>query len=83
MRQFVYANNVLTASVSGNYVTTQPLANVTIAGLPSRPTGCNFGQAQGNVHLNYADGVLRISGLEGYTTDGAWTWSRRIELVGC
>lgn len=81
--QFVYADSTLTASVTGTYVTSQPLANVTIAGISGRPTGCNLDSEQGNVDMSYADGVLRITGLEDYTTDGAWTWSRRIELVGC
>jgi alpha-glucosidase len=76
--QFSYHANILTARVNGSYHSTAPLANITIAGLASTPqsvhltVGSRKCSAE-NLSMQCDDnGVLRITGLERYTADGAW-----------
>lgn len=86
--QFTYVNNTLRASVSGVYEDGLPLANITIAGITSRPRGvdvqlggqrCNTGGAK----LMYGDGdVLFITALEEATKAGAWSGNLGVQLKG-
>jgi alpha-glucosidase len=76
--QFSYHHNTLTAHVNGSYHSTAPLANITIAGLASTPQSVHLTMgsrkcSSENLFMQCDDnGVLRITGLEQYTGDGAW-----------
>jgi len=80
-KQFSYSNNTFTAEVSGNYLDTNPLANITIAGYKSDTTietngsSCDTSQANFAIH----NGTLYITQLESATPAGAW--SQNIGLV--
>jgi len=63
--------------MNGTYHAAAPLANVTIAGANCLPKNLDLtiaGQAceTGAVAMDYADGVLHITGLEHFTQNGAW-----------
>ncbi|KAK5144273.1 hypothetical protein LTR04_001631, partial [Oleoguttula sp. CCFEE 6159] len=75
--QLSYANNKLTASVTGSYHSAPALANVTIAGVSALPAGMTLtvgGQPceTGVIQLVQGGGVLYVTGLETFTTAGAW-----------
>ncbi|KAF2168529.1 glycoside hydrolase family 31 protein [Zasmidium cellare ATCC 36951] len=75
--QFKYADGVLSTHINGTYKSSPPLANVTLAGVPGHLTGLSLtisGQPceVGEVAVDPGDGVLRISGLEEFTPEGAW-----------
>lgn len=67
---------MLLASGRGNYTDANPLANVTVLGLPSAPVGnvtLNGASVSGKVVYNASSQVLFIGGLEGVTAAGAWS----------
>ena len=75
--QFSYAQNTLKASVTGSYHAAAPLTNITIAGVKSLPTGMNLTIAgqdcdTGVVSLVQGANVLTVTGLDAFTTKGAW-----------
>ncbi|KAK4985984.1 hypothetical protein LTR66_008016 [Elasticomyces elasticus] len=72
-----YASDTLTTSLSGSYHSAAPLANITIAGVPSLPSGIDLSIAgqpceAAAVTLVHGAGVLYLSGLEEFTPGGAW-----------
>jgi len=73
--QLSYSNNTLTATVSGGYVDTNPLGNITIAGfrsdtsIDSNSSSCDTSQANFAIH----NGTLYITQLESATPSGAWS----------
>jgi alpha-glucosidase len=80
MVTFSVSNGALSASVSGNYVDTNPLANATIWGLAQEPNSVKLnGQDVGasNVAWNATSMALSVTGLNGLTSSGAWAgnWS--------
>ncbi|KAK5117469.1 hypothetical protein LTR85_008854 [Meristemomyces frigidus] len=84
-----YANNTLRTSVSGQYEDALPLANVTIAGIKSRPHAV-YGQhgnhgwktwSGGRAKLMHGDGdVLFVTGLDKATQSGAWSANLELRL---
>jgi len=61
------------------------LANITVAGVNSLPSGTSLTIAGqpcevGDVVLNYSEGVLYVSGLESLTSDGAWEGDLRLDF---
>lgn len=75
--QFTYANDCLSTSISGTYHAAPPLANVTVAGAPSLPMGMNLTIAGqpcevDQIALDYAAGVLYVSGVDKFMPSGAW-----------
>lgn len=74
--QFSYADHTLTTSINGTYHAAPSLANMTIVGV-DKPTGFSLmmgGQPceVGEVVYDHADGVVRLTGLDEFTPDGAW-----------
>lgn len=72
-----YEESKLYANATGEYEDGNALANVTIAGFSVRPEILDIG-ADGDtidksgVKVDYDKGVLRVTGLEKFTSDGAW-----------
>ncbi|ODV65159.1 1,4-alpha-d-glucan glucohydrolase [Hyphopichia burtonii NRRL Y-1933] len=67
---FVAANNTLLSSSFGSYDASQPLANVTILGVDSKPKNVKF---DGNsVDFSYENSTLFVTNLEQQTSDGAF-----------
>ena len=75
---FTYGKDKLTAVVEGGYVDTNPLVNVTVAGVKRdgkpRSVVVNGRECFGKrgVEVDFANGVLNLSGLKGVTKKGAW-----------
>lgn len=83
--QFSYADSTLTTSMQGSYHAAPPLANITIAGVENAPTGLSltFGGQPcevGDVVFNYEDGVVRLTGMEEFTPEGAWEGELYLKL---
>lgn len=73
-----YSNNVLKATVSGEYNDDLPLANITVAGLKEAPKSVSItiGGQQENcaaAHSSFEDGVLTVTNLQGATSKGIWS----------
>jgi len=64
----------LYASARGSYKDTNSLANVTVMGVQSEPSGItlNGQKVSGDVTYNSTSKVLSVKGLQSATTDGAW-----------
>lgn len=80
-----FANNTFTAHVSGSYQDSNPLANVTIAGLQAQPKSISVTSGgrpyqSGHVHFQYSDSTLFITGLQGATAGGVWSADLSIQL---
>ena len=61
------------------------LANITIAGVASKPDRVvlSFGQQYANgFRMTYNNGTLLITELEQYTQDGAWESKLVLQIVG-
>ena len=72
-----YENSKLYANATGSYEDGNALANVTIAGFKFRPETLDFRDEghlydKSEVKVDYDKGVLKVMGLEKYTSDGAW-----------
>lgn len=77
---FSVRKNGLSAKVKGNYKVAQPLANVTIVGVQSKPSGIKLnGKTVSGVTYDGSNKVAYITGLESLTKGGAfsgdWTLS--------
>jgi len=72
--EFSLANNTLTASPSGTYEATQPLANITILGVDKAVGNVSFnGAALASAWAwNATSKVLAVTGLQNATAEGAW-----------
>jgi len=80
--QISATNASVTAAAKGNYADANPLANVTVLGLPAAPRQLRFndGDVAGSAWTYDAgDRVLRVRGLGSFTAGGAWngTWTLR------
>ena len=64
----------MTAKPAGNFVDASPLANVTVMGLTTKPSTVKYNDVVlGDVWAyDSAAQVLRITGLEAVTGNGAW-----------
>jgi len=87
--EFSYRNDTLSISVTGTYHSAPPLANVTIAGAKTLPSGISMGIngrscETGTIELTYNTGVLFLTGLEELTQAGAWesNLSLQADVVG-
>lgn len=84
--QFTYANNTLRAAVSGSYMDSLPLANITIAGLQTSPTSVTVDLGGSNcstasAKLVHGEGnVLFVTSLEEATSTGAWNGDLVVHL---
>lgn len=67
---FVVENNTVTASPRGNYDVKEPLANVTIMGVEKAPKSAAYFNK--TVPFSYENNTVFITGLQNYTTSGAW-----------
>lgn len=66
-----YGNDSITFNVTGSFVDTNPLGNVTITGLEVSPTNITLdGLVLQGSSTAFANGVLRITGLESLTRRG-------------
>ncbi|KZF23342.1 glycoside hydrolase family 31 protein [Xylona heveae TC161] len=74
--EYAAENNTLTAVPQGAYVEPQPLANITVLGVPSAPlAGVTFNGVKlpsSSVAYNGTSHVLSVTGLKNYTAAGAW-----------
>lgn len=83
--QFKYHQNTLTTKINGTYHAAPPLANITIAGASRHPKHVWLSIAGqvcdvGNVVVDYNSGVLRVSGLEEFTSKGVWEGDMKLKL---
>ena len=63
----------LSARSTGEYIDSNPLANVTVLGVSTAPSRVTFnGQTVASYTFNATSKVLVIQGLQNYTTSGAW-----------
>ncbi|QIW98151.1 hypothetical protein AMS68_003669 [Peltaster fructicola] len=80
---FQFKGNALYAKSRGNYKDTNPLANVTIAGVSAAPksiaVSCG-GQASNSPKFQYTNGTLFITELQESTQGGAWSRDLVIKL---
>lgn len=72
--KFAASNGTLSATVSGDWKDTNPLANITVLGLSSTPgtVSLNGSPLSNGVNFNSTAGVLTVSDLAGVTSSGAW-----------
>lgn len=75
--QFSYTNNCLSFTSTGSFHSAPTLSNITITGLheqPQHPSLKAGGQdcETSQLTTSFSEGVLRISGLDGYTSGGAF-----------
>jgi hypothetical protein len=84
--KFSYANNTLTSTVTGSYPDTNPLANITIAGLTSQPSGLTLSVGGNQVSTNgisqsYSNSTLMLTGLSSVTKSGAWSGNMKLSFT--
>jgi hypothetical protein len=84
--KFSYSNNTLTSTVTGSYSDTNPLANITIAGLTAQPSGLSM--SIGGIQLStdgisqsYTNGTLMLTGLSSMTESGAWSENLQVSFT--
>ena len=75
----------MSSCVNGTYGEIGPLANITIAGMKKGPNGCSMnygGQADhgSDLNMNYRNGVVYITGMEEFTTNGAFEKAMALKL---
>ena len=72
--EFVVADGVLYASTEGTYVDSNALANVTVLGVSAAPgtVTLNGQSVQSHASYNSINRVLRLTGLNNFTSSGAW-----------
>jgi alpha-glucosidase len=72
--EFSAKSGALSAAVTGEWVDENPLANITILGLKSKPGNLTFdgGPVGSGVDFNSESGVLKVTGLVDVTKGGAW-----------
>jgi alpha-glucosidase len=71
--EFSATNGTLHASATGTYPDTNPLANVTILGVPAAPKSVTLnGKSLSPIIFNETTGSLSVTGLQNATSGGAW-----------
>jgi alpha-glucosidase len=72
--EFVVADSALYSSTRGTYVDTNAMANVTVLGVGAAPSTVTLsGQSvQSHASYNSSSRVLRLTGLNNFTINGAW-----------
>jgi len=72
--EFTAGAGKLSASASGEWVDSNPLANITMLGLSSAPSNLtlNGSPVSSGVDFNATSGVLKVTGLANATSGGAW-----------
>ena len=84
--QFHFADNCLTTSIEGTYHSAPPLANITIAGVEAMPKGLSMQIAGRECDVDQLavkhdeGGVLRITGVEQFTQQGAWEGEMEMKM---
>ena len=76
---FLYGDSKLLASVAGNFTDTNPLANITLAGMRTAPSGIQINGPNAldqGAQMAFDKGVLRVTGLLNLTSKGAWYGER-------
>lgn len=73
--EFSAKSGVLSAAATGVWVDENPLANITILGLASKPGNLtlNGSPVGSGVDFNSESGVLKVTGLANVTRGGAWS----------
>ena len=78
--QILYANGAITFNITGSYVDTNPLGNVTITGLSCKPEMMKLnGKELKHKSASFGNGVLSIVGLEEMTEGGVFGQGQREE----
>ena len=73
MIQMLYAHGAITFNVTGDFVDTNPLGNVTITGLSTEPDMVTLnGKVLEGTSKSFSASVLRIEGLEELTSEGVF-----------
>jgi alpha-glucosidase len=72
--EFSAGSGKLSASATGDWKDTNPLANITMLGLSTRPASLklNGSPLNNGVDFNSTNGVLKVTGLSDFTKSGAW-----------
>ncbi|RDW81045.1 glycoside hydrolase family 31 protein [Aspergillus mulundensis] len=70
--QFAISQSTLSVSSQGDWKETNPLANVTIFGVPAEPPAVTFNGQQVTAEYDVQSRVLFVTGLGRFTNDGAW-----------
>jgi alpha-glucosidase len=76
--QFNYANGCLRSTIDGTFEEVAPLANITIAGLAKKPSGCSMHGT--GLDYEYENGVLYITGMKQLTEGGAFAKELEVRL---
>ena len=74
---FIASDNKLVVSPFGEYEVSQPLANVTVLGVSEEPETVKFGNE--TVDFEYNNSAIYVTGLEDYTSNGAFAEEFTIE----
>ncbi|KAL2799144.1 glycosyl hydrolases family 31-domain-containing protein [Aspergillus keveii] len=76
---FKVSGSRLSVSARGDWKETNPLANVTILGVPNEPSSVALDGQQVPARYDAVSQVLFVTGLERFTDDGAWgpDWTLR------
>ncbi|CDK24899.1 unnamed protein product [Kuraishia capsulata CBS 1993] len=67
---FIAEGHSLTSAAYGNFNASQPLANITILGVDSKPSNVTFLGEE--IDFSFANNTLLVTDLEDYTTGGAF-----------
>jgi alpha-glucosidase len=71
---FAAAKGTLSATIAGNYSSTNPLANITILGVQAAPSKVTFGgKTITSTTYDSTSKILTVTGLSSKTSSGAWT----------
>ncbi|KAL4970759.1 glycosyl hydrolases family 31-domain-containing protein [Aspergillus stella-maris] len=70
---FAVSQSRLSVSARGEWGESNPLANVTILGVPDEPAFVTFNEQQVSADYDARTQVLFVIGLEQVTSDGAWS----------
>ena len=84
--KFNFQNDTLTATTTGSYTDGVGLANITIAGIKSRPAKAVVTVAGQPVHdagviLHHSGPTLYLTGLESATKNGVWDQTLEVQLL--
>ncbi|KAF2716784.1 glycoside hydrolase family 31 protein [Polychaeton citri CBS 116435] len=80
---FSYADSCLTTTITGDYTVVGQLANVTVAGISSEPSGLSVsigGESCSSASLSYSGTTVQVTGIESCTSSPAWESELKICL---